>query len=386
MQQKEYTMRKSVYYMSLALLSISLTGCQDKSSTDPAVSSTTASPSSVVAVSSVVSDLDLTDDTQPELSKITPVEVFSNDTLTVSTDSLDSDSDNTYLFLNLENKSQKDLYLVCEAASINGIILDCNANMEIAAGEKLCTPLSFTNTDLNTAGIHTVASLTFKLSVYDMESSEELFETDTVNVSTDKADGFVQDLNLDGQQLYDANNIQLIAKGATLDSDNSPVVVIFAVNHSAKDISLSGEIVGKSADTCETSYSYEIPAGMAALTYLSYYDELGDVVEDIKGIPVVLTLMDTSDWSDIGKTEALSFNSSIIDAYLHADDTDEDTEKENVVSYSGEDAADAIPQSSSTIDDAAADGEGTLPEDTDADGDYVGMDEHEGDYLSEDDY
>ena len=101
---------------------------------------------------------------------------------------------------------------------------------------------------------------------------------------------------------------------------------------------------------------------------------------------MVLTLMDTSNWSDIGKTEALSFNSSIIDAYLHADDTDEDTEKENVVSYSGEDAADAIPQSSSTIDDAAADGEGTLPEDTDADGDYVGMDEHEGDYLSEDDY
>ena len=60
--------------------------------------------------------------------------------------------------------------------------------------------------------------------------------------------------------------------------------------------------------------------------------------------------------------------------------------EKNVVSYSGEDAADAIPQSSSTIDDAAADGEGTLPEDTDADGDYVGMDEHEGDYLSEDDY
>ena len=65
---------------------------------------------------------------------------------------------------------------------------------------------------------------------------------------------------------------------------------------------------------------------MAALTYLSYYDELGDIVEDIKDIPVVLTLMDTSNWSDIGKTEALSFNSSIIDAYLHADDTDEDTE------------------------------------------------------------
>ena len=120
-------MRKSVYYMSLALLAIGLTGCQDKAATDPAVSSTTVSPSSVVAVSSVVSDLDLTDDTQPELSKITPVEVFSNDTLTVSTDSLDSDSDNTYLFLNLENKSQKDLYLVCEAASINGMFLASNA-------------------------------------------------------------------------------------------------------------------------------------------------------------------------------------------------------------------------------------------------------------------
>ncbi len=379
-------MRKTVYYMSLALLAAGLTGCQSKAVTDPAGSSAAASPSSVVAVSSVVSDLDLTDDTQPELATITPAEVFSNDTLTVSTDSLDSDSDSTYLFLNLENKSQKDLYLVCESASINGIILDCNANMELAAGEKLYTPLSFNNTDLNTAGIHTVAKITFKLSVYDMDSSEELFGTDTVDVSTDKADGFVQELNLDGQKLYDADDIQLIAKGATLDSDNSPVVVILAVNHSAKNISLSGEIVGKSADTYETSYSYEIPAGMAALTYLSYYDEQGDVAEDIKDIPVVLTLTDTSSWEDIGKTDALTFNSSIIDAYLNADNTDEDTEKENVVSYSGEDAADAIPQISSLVDDAAADGEGSLPKDTDADGDYVGIDEHEGDYLSEDDY
>lgn len=377
-------MRKTACYMSLFLLAACLGGCQSKTANDPAAA--VSSPSSVVNVSSVVSDLDLTDDAQPELSSITPGEIFSNDSLTISTDSLDSDSDGTYLFLNIESKSDRNLYLVCESASINGIILDCNANMELAAGQKLLTPLSFANTDLNTAGIHKIADFTFKLSVYDMDSAEEVFETDTLKVSTADAEGFMQDLDLNGQTLYDADNIQLIAKGATLDSDNSPVVVILAVNHSDKTVSLGGDIVGKSADTYETSYSYEIPAGMAALTYLSYYNEEGDVAEDIRDIPVVLTLTDTSDWKEIGKTDALSFNSSIIDAYLNADDTDEDTEKENVVSYSGENAADSIPQGSEIVDDAAADAEGSLPEDTDADGDYTGVDEHEGDYLSEDDY
>lgn len=377
-------MRKTAYYMSLVLIAASLTGCQAKGESDPAASP--ASPSTVVAVSSVVSDLDLTDDAQPELSAITPTEIFTNDTLTISTDSLDSDTDGTYLFLNIESKSKQNLYLVCESASINGIILDCNANMELAAGQKLLTPLSFANTDLNTAGIQKIADITFKLSVYDMDSAEEVFETDTLKVSTADAEGFVQDLDLNGQTLYDANDIQLIAKGATLDSDNSPVVVILAVNHSDKTVSLGGDIIGKSADTYETSYSYEIPAGMAALTYLSYYNEEGDVAEDIRDIPVVLTLTDASDWKEIGKTDALSFNSSIIEAYLNADNTDEDADKETIVSYSGEDAADSIPQNSEIMDDAAADAEGSLPEDTDADGDYTGIDEHEGDYLSEDDY
>ena len=377
-------MRKSVYYMSLLLLAVGLTGCQQKTSEDPAAA--VASPSSIVNISSVVSDLDLTDDTQPELASITPAEIFKNDQVSVSTDSLDSDSDSTYLFLQLENLTQKDVYLVCESAAINGILLDCNADMELPAGEKVLTPLSFSNTTLNTAGIHTIASVSFKLSVYDMETSDELSETDELQVQTSAYDGFTQDIDLSGQSLYDKDGMQLVAKGATLDDDTSPVVVIMAVNHSDKNVFLGAELEGKAAETYETSYSYEIPAGMAALTFLSYYDENGDVAENIKDIPVVLTLTDTSDWSEIGRTEALSFNSSIIEEYLKAGDTEEDTEKENVVSYSGEDAADALPQGSAVVDDAAADGEGSLPEETDADGDYTGFDEHEGDYLSEDDY
>ena len=378
-------MRKSVYYMSLLLLTAGLTGCQQKASEDPAVAAV-SSPSSIVNISSVVSDLDLTDDTQPELASITPAEIFKNDQVSVSTDSLDSDSDSTYLFLNLENLTQKDVYLVCESAAINGILLDCSADMELPAGEKVLTPLSFSNTDLNTAGIHTIASVSFKLSVYDMETSDELSETEQMDVQTSAYDGFTQDIDLSGQSLYDKDGIQLVAKGATLDNDNSPVVVIMAVNHSDKEVILGAELAGKSAEMYETSYSYDIPAGMAALTFLSYYDENGDVAENIKDIPAVLTLTDTSDWSEIGQTEVLSFNSSIIEEYLKAGDTDEDTEKENVVSYSGEDAADALPQGSDVVDDAAADGEGSLPEETDADGDYTGVDEHEGDYLSEDDY
>ena len=98
--------------LGLALvLSLALTGCQKTATEDPQAA---PSPSSIVEINSVVSDLNLTDNTQPDTAAITPEEIFRNDTFVITTDSIDSDSNSTYLFLNLENLTDQDVYLVCE--------------------------------------------------------------------------------------------------------------------------------------------------------------------------------------------------------------------------------------------------------------------------------
>lgn len=388
-------MQNKLRIFLLSALALSLTACQNTSD-DPGAA---PSPSSVVAVSSVTSDLDLTDNTQPDTASITPEEIFRNDSLVITTDSVDSDSDGTYLFLNLENTSDQDMYLVCESASINGIILDCAADMELAAGEKLYSPLVFNNPDLNVCDITTLASISFRFTAYALESADLLFETEQIDVHTSQYDTYTQPLNTDGQMLYDNDGIQLVAKGATLDPDETPVVVIFAINHSDKDVFLTAQLAGSSAEKYETSYSYDLPAGMAAITYLNYYDEDGVIADDIKNIPVILSIMDGEGEKEIGHTQALTFNSSIIEEYLSIGEQEEDPEKENVVSYSGEDAADPLPGMESEAeesdiaddedtvsdegDDTASDTSGDL---YDEDGDYIGIDEHEGDYLKEDDY
>lgn len=376
---------KNKYYTGLLLaLSLTLIGCGNTATEDPQAA---PSPSSVVAISSVVSDLDLTDNTQPDTAVITPEELFRNDSLVVTTDSVDSDSESTYLFLYLENLTDQDAYVVCESASINGILMECSSDMELLAGEKLYTPLIFSNPNLNICDITTLASISFKLSIYNLESAEEICETEQLEVHTSQYDSYTQTLNTEGQMLYDENGIQLIAKGATLDADNTPVIVIFAINHSDKNVFLDAQLAGSAAENYETAYSYDLPAGMAAITYLNYYDQDGVVADDIKNIPVVLSIMDDDSEKEICRTKALTFNSSIIEDYLAAGDFEEDPEKENIVSYSGDDAADPLPGTESESDtnelsdlesDDAANGY------YDEDGDYVGYDPNEGQYVEED--
>ena len=321
--------------LGLALvLSLALTGCQKTATEDPQAA---PSPSSIVEINSVVSDLNLTDNTQPDTATITPQEIFRNDTFVITTDSIDSDSNSTYLFLNLENLTDQDVYLVCESASINGILMDCSGDMELPAKEKTFTPLIFNNPDLNVCGITAVASISFKLSMYNQENAELICETDQMEVHTSLYDSYTQTLNTEGQMLYDENGIQLIAKGATLDPDNTPVIVIFAINNSDKNVFLTAQLAGNAAETYETAYGYDLPAGMSAVTYLNFYDEDGVIADDIKNIPVIISLMDDDEEKEIGRTQALTFNSSIIEDYLNAGDFEEDPEQENIVSYVEED-------------------------------------------------
>lgn len=339
-------MRNKLYVGLVLSISISLIGCGNSATEDPQAA---PSPSSIVAVSDVVSNLDLTDNTQPDTAAITTEEIFRNDSLVITTDSVDSDSDSTYLFLTLENLTDQDVYIVCESASINGILVDCSADMELPAGEKIFSPLVFNNSDLNICGITTLASISFKLSVYTIDSAEALFETEQLEVRTSQYEDYTQSLNTDGQLLYDENNIQLIAKGATLDPDNTPVIVIFAINHSDKNVFLTAQVAGDAAETYETAYSYDLPAGSSAITYLNYYDEDGVIADDIKNIPVIISILDDYGEKEIGHTKALTFNSSIIEDYLAAGDFEEDPEQENIVSYSGDD--DTLPDPDPEADD-----------------------------------
>lgn len=377
-------MKNKCYTGLLLALSLTLVGCGNTATEDPQA---TPSPSSVVAISSVVSDLDLTDNTQPDTAAITSEEIFRNESLVITTDSVDSDTDSTYLFLYLENLTDQDMYIVCESASINGILMDCSADLELPAGEKIYSPLLFNNTDLNICDITTLASVSFKLSAYTLESAEELFETDQLEVHTSQYETYTQTLNTDGQILYDENDIQLIAKGATLDPDETPVIVIFAINNSDKNVFLTAQLAGSAAENYETAYSYDLPAKMAAATYLNYYDEDGVIADDIKNIPVILSILDEEGEKEIGRTKALTFNSSIIEDYLAAGDFEEDPEKENIVSYSGEDAADPLPGMESDEEDSELsdlESDDTANGYYDEDGDYVGYDPNEDQYVEED--
>lgn len=370
-------MHKITHILPLCLLSFTLAGCQ-KNTPSPDEELAMPSPSSIVEVNSVVSDLDLTNNIQPDTLSITPKEIFRNDSIVIATDSIDSDSNGTYLFLSLQNISEKNMYLVCESAAVNGVLLDCITDMELAAGQQTIAALAFNNAQLHIANIDTICSINFTLNAYDLDSAEELFPIDPLEVQTSGNTGKAQPLNMDGQILYDKDGVQLIAKGATLDNDNSPVVVILAVNQSAEDILVTGVLAGSAAETYETAYNYEIPAGLSAITTLSFYDEYGNPAEDIKNIPVVLMLSDSEEEKEIGRTQTLTFNSSIIEDYLASDGSEDPAEKENIVSYSGEDAANEFPEMFTFTDEEPVD-------ELDEDGDYVGIDEHEGDYLSEDD-
>jgi hypothetical protein len=272
---------------------------------------TACSSSKTISVESSVEDFDMNVTDIPEEVSITSGEILYDDAgLRITTDSLESDSEETFLILNFENTSDEDMTITCESAAINGFVIRSSFSLDLAAGDSVLTGINFENSDLNACEINTITDLDFTLTVYDAQSYTYLFETDRMQIHTNQYGIVEQSVNTDGTVIYDKDNIRIISKGFTEDATWGDVIVLLVMNQSDKNISVGiKDSLATANDTeYEINFNSQVPSGHNAISYLYFQNDDGDGVQDITTASAVFTITDTDSWSLIGSTQEIVFS------------------------------------------------------------------------------
>lgn len=270
-----------------------------------------SSKSDEIAVESNVEDFDMNNFTIPEEVRIEANQLlYDQNNLKIATDSLESDSLETYLSLNIENLSDEDIYLVCESSSVNNFMIESAFTVDLPAGESILTGMPFSNADLNACGIDTITNISFTLGAYDIAESTLLYETDQLDIQTNMYGSYEQTVNTDGTSIYDKNNIQIISKGFSIDSEYGDVIVLLVMNHSDNNIYLGTEEGTAKANntTYEASFGCNVPAGHNAIQYIYFLDEEGISAHDVSDVSVIFTLTDVDSWEVIDTTPTITFS------------------------------------------------------------------------------
>lgn len=210
--------------------------------------------------------------------------------------------------LNIVNDSAKNVTVSSRDLSVNGYMMDTTGfYAQVAAGKKAIEDLTLYSSELNEAGIETVAKIEFIVHVSDSDTYDDIDDSDLVCLSTSAADSFVQPVDDSGDLVYDDNGIRIICKGLKENVIWDGAVVFLIENTSkeyvtvhAENLSVNGYMVSETlwSDLRPDTRSIEA-------MYLLTLDEIGlDSVDEVEDIEFSLRIID-DDWNEIDTTDAL---------------------------------------------------------------------------------
>lgn len=297
----------------LSVLCLALSGCGGASSQNPLTSSSSIvsmTDSGIlpdVEISSVASELNTSDYTAPTTGSIQPEDLFKNDQASVRAESIDADSESTYLEISVTNFTDKDMTISCMDAYINNYLISTSFNAEIPAGETILTGIDFSNANLNACDIRTIGEISFNIIGYDYATADTLFETGQMHITTDQKGTFEQTVNTSGTLLWENHDVSFILRGITHDEDFNPIAAILITNRSEDSVFADAETTGSSADSAYIDFGYMLTPGTQVLAYVRGFDAEGNLLDSLDGITYHFMLSDGDTWDDIATSDDLKF-------------------------------------------------------------------------------
>lgn len=285
------------YLLLLVLGCLILTGC--------------SSPIQNIAIESSVDDFDMNNFNQPETVTIEANQLLYNDNgIKIISDSIESDSTETFLVLNFENTTDQPISITCESAAINNFMILPSFTIDLDSGDSVLTGIPFSNTELNACEITTITDIEFTLSIYDALDFDFLCETDTIHVQTNQASSYKQTINTNGTIIYDKDNIQIISKGFAQDNEWGDVIVLLVTNNSNKDIffGIQDNTAIANNTEYEVTFGCNIMSGHNAVKYLYFQNNEGNTITNISTASAKFILTDTNSWKTIATTPEIDFS------------------------------------------------------------------------------
>ena len=176
---------------------------------------------------------------------------------------------------------------------------DTEEAKEITAGDVV----------IEEAGITIIQNMEFSFHVFDTESWDTVFDSETIYLATN-ADGLIeQELDKEGQLVLEQDGISVVIKEA--DSEDSfwgADIYVYVENNSDRNVTVQARSVSINGFMVEPMFSCDVAAGKQAYDSLTFLesDLTENGIESIDNMEISFHVFDTESWDTIFDSEQIN--------------------------------------------------------------------------------
>lgn len=209
----------------------------------------------------------------------------------------------------VENSSAQNITVQTSGVSVNGIMVDSIFSCDVAAGKSANDGITLSQTDLEQAGISDIQNVELTFHVFDTDSFNTLFNSDTITISTSLDGTGEQAVDDSGVLLVDENGIKITVK--EVDSESSfwgADIYIYVENNTETDVTVQAANTSLNGFMVQPYFSCDVTAGKKAYDTITFMEsdlEENDITS-IDNMDISFHVFKTNDFSTIFDTDTLS--------------------------------------------------------------------------------
>lgn len=249
------------------------------------------------------------EDTQPSAAGIEEQVLFDDMNIKITATGMEDGWLGTELTLLIENNSSQNITVQARNTSVNDYMVTNIMSVDVAAGKKANDSLTFETSSLKECGIDTIAEMEVSFHIFDMDSWDDIVNTEAITIATSVADSVEQTYDDSGNVLLDTNGVRIIEKGLTVeDSFWGPGIVLYIENNTDQDITVQSRDVSVNGFMMDSIMSEDVIAGKKAIGAVQFFstDMEENSIEQITDVGLKFSIINMESYDTIFDSDEIS--------------------------------------------------------------------------------
>ena len=209
----------------------------------------------------------------------------------------------------IENSSDKNYTVGCDALIVNDYMITDLFASEIAAGKNANEIMYLSSSELKAAGIDSVGKIEMYFHAYDSELNY-LFQNEYTEIQTSEYANMDTTPNDTGMELYNENGIKIVGKTVDENSFWGTAILLYVENTSGKNVGISVDDMSINGFMMNPYFSTTVYDGKKAIdditVFSSELEENG--IESIEDVELKFHIYDADSYSTITDTDPITFS------------------------------------------------------------------------------
>jgi uncharacterized protein YacL (UPF0231 family) len=210
----------------------------------------------------------------------------------------------------IQNNSEKNLGIGCNYLIVNNYMISDLFSCSVAAGKKANDTIYLSSSELEAAGIDTIADILISFHVFDDNNYSSVFDSEEIEIKTSAYGTVEQPALNDGQELYNENGIVIVGKYVDEDSFWGAGILLYMENNSGQNVEIQCDNLSINGYMVMPLFSSTVNNGRMAIDSIDILSsdlEENDITS-VEDVELTFQIINPDTYATIAETEAITFS------------------------------------------------------------------------------